>query len=170
MTRIVPAPERTPMHEQEKRLRLGVALLKSVVSEHTEPWETCRHCLAVERLDTHSGHAEMRAVLAALSAASPKEPEVKRTGVVHELKDWPEYFEPLARGLKTFEIRRNDRQFKVGDEVRLIEKELGSDPTGREARFVISYLTDFQQQSGYVVLGLQSVPGVPPFAPPGKVE
>lgn len=36
---------------------------------------------------------------------------------VHELKSLPEFFEPLATGVKTFEIRRNDRGFKVGDQL-----------------------------------------------------
>ncbi|MEQ8822618.1 MAG: DUF3850 domain-containing protein [Sumerlaeia bacterium] len=27
---------------------------------------------------------------------------------VHELKTWPAYYSPLARGEKTFEVREND--------------------------------------------------------------
>ena len=34
---------------------------------------------------------------------------------VHDLKVWPEFFRPLRSGLKTFEIRRNDRDFMVED-------------------------------------------------------
>ena len=33
----------------------------------------------------------------------------------HELKCLPIYFEPLKNGLKTFEVRKKDRPFKVGD-------------------------------------------------------
>lgn len=34
---------------------------------------------------------------------------------VHDLKCWPVFFAPLARGEKTFELRVNDRDYKVGD-------------------------------------------------------
>lgn len=39
----------------------------------------------------------------------------------HELKTWPEYFEALRVGDKNFELRKNDRGFKVGDTVTLRE-------------------------------------------------
>lgn len=41
--------------------------------------------------------------------------------LVHELKVWPEFFDPLDRNEKTFEARRNDRGFKVGDILHLRE-------------------------------------------------
>jgi len=34
-------------------------------------------------------------------------------GQTHELKVWPEYYEALANGTKTFEYRKNDRGFEV---------------------------------------------------------
>lgn len=34
--------------------------------------------------------------------------------VVHSLKCWPDFFEPLLSGEKNFEIRRDDRGFDVG--------------------------------------------------------
>ena len=40
---------------------------------------------------------------------------------VHELKTWPEYFSSIISGEKTFELRRNDRAFGVGDHLRLLE-------------------------------------------------
>ena len=33
----------------------------------------------------------------------------------HELKTWPQYFAAVRSGKKRFEIRRNDREFAVGD-------------------------------------------------------
>ena len=75
----------------------------------------------------------------------------------HELKTLPEYFQAVQDGRKTFEIRRNDRGFRAGDTVLLREHVRTPDAagyTGRECRFEIGYVTDFGQQSGYVVFSL----------------
>jgi hypothetical protein len=39
----------------------------------------------------------------------------------HELKTINPYFTEVLEGLKNFEVRFNDRDFNVGDEVRLQE-------------------------------------------------
>lgn len=41
--------------------------------------------------------------------------------MIHELKTWPIYFQAIIREGKNFELRKNDRDFKVGDHVRLME-------------------------------------------------
>jgi len=41
----------------------------------------------------------------------------------HELKSWPEYFEPILNGAKTFELRKNDRDYQVFDLLHLREYE-----------------------------------------------
>ena len=41
--------------------------------------------------------------------------------MIHELKILPEYFEPVNKGEKTFEIIVNDRNFKKGDYLALNE-------------------------------------------------
>ena len=40
---------------------------------------------------------------------------------VHELKTWPQFFNEIAIGRKTIEVRHNDRGFQVGDTLVLLE-------------------------------------------------
>ena len=40
---------------------------------------------------------------------------------IHELKTWPEFFEPLRTGDKRCEVRKDDRGFSVGDKLNLRE-------------------------------------------------
>ncbi len=40
---------------------------------------------------------------------------------IHELKCWPQYWNEIAVGRKTVEVRHNDRGFKVGDTLVLRE-------------------------------------------------
>lgn len=55
--------------------------------------------------------------------------ETEQVPTTHDLKTWPEYFEPLQQGLKTFEFRKDDRPYAVGDVLILREwyKELYED-------------------------------------------
>lgn len=41
--------------------------------------------------------------------------------IEHELKTWTEYFRAVKSGEKNFELRRNDRDFQVGDMLMLCE-------------------------------------------------
>lgn len=41
--------------------------------------------------------------------------------MIHKLKTWPEPFKAVANGQKTHEIRVDDRGFKVGDTLELLE-------------------------------------------------
>ena len=41
--------------------------------------------------------------------------------VVHALKVWPEYYTQLALGVKGSEVRRKDREYRVGDLLSLRE-------------------------------------------------
>lgn len=77
--------------------------------------------------------------------------------MTHELKVYPKYFKAIWCGDKTFEIRLNDRSFEERDEICLQENENGSHDgyTGREINGVITYLTDYEQQKGYVVFSFR---------------
>lgn len=39
----------------------------------------------------------------------------------HELKIWPQFYQAVVDGKKTFEVRENDRGFQAGDTVSLME-------------------------------------------------
>ena len=76
--------------------------------------------------------------------------------MTHDLKILPEYFEQVITGNKSFEIRRNDRDFHIGDKLCLKEWENGSRGyTGRMTIRKISYITDYAQKENYVVLGMR---------------
>lgn len=78
---------------------------------------------------------------------------------VHPLKTWPEYFEVVGK-TKTFEVRINDRNFKVGDVLWLQEyKPETKEYTGRDKKFTITYVLEggqFGIEKGYCVMGLDS--------------
>lgn len=76
--------------------------------------------------------------------------------MTHELKTVQPYFDAVADGSKTFEIRKNDRGFKVGDRLRLREyNPAGDSYSGTSVYADITYITDYAQQPGYVVMGIR---------------
>lgn len=54
----------------------------------------------------------------------------------HELKIYPKYFEAILDGKKTFEIRKDDRDFQVGDSIVLKEWD-NIKYSGREIQAII---------------------------------
>lgn len=86
--------------------------------------------------------------------------------VIHELKCWPEFFEPLSKGAKTGEIRFNDRNFQVGDVIDFREwsPTLNAEGyTGRKCRRLVSHvlrhdqLADGSLSPDFVLLSLWTV-------------
>lgn len=66
--------------------------------------------------------------------------------MVHELKTLSPYYENVVSGRKTFEVRLNDRGFKVGDKLLLKEYEPVSNTySGRESLFEIAYIVDLKR-------------------------
>lgn len=59
---------------------------------------------------------------------------------IHQLKTWPEFFQAIVDGSKTFELRLDDRDFEVGELLCLQEfSPLTSKYTGREVLVEITY-------------------------------
>ena len=78
--------------------------------------------------------------------------------VIHKLKIDPKYFEDVRLGTKPFEIRENDRNFHVGDKLLLCEYDRDKkEYTGNQLTATITYITDFAQMGGHVVLGLNDI-------------
>lgn len=92
----------------------------------------------------------------------------------HELKIFPRYFKAVQDGSKTFELRKNDRDFKVGDilvlkefKSRLLDNTGPTEVvieeggyTGREISKRISYILEggqFGLRKGYSILALGEV-------------
>jgi len=78
----------------------------------------------------------------------------------HDLKVWPPFFNSLECGIKTFEARKDDRCFEVGDTLRLREFDPGTGTySGRELLRRISYKLngggDFGVAKGFCILAIQ---------------
>ena len=79
---------------------------------------------------------------------------------VHYLKVECEFYTPLSRRLKTFEVRKNDRNFQVNDILILREWSAATeDYTGLYLCAQISYILDDPRycKEGYVILGLKFI-------------
>jgi ribosomal protein S17 len=62
---------------------------------------------------------------------------------IHTLKTWPEYYKAVVEGRKKFEIRKNDRDFQVGDCLVLQEFDPGLDRYTSEMRaFKVTYILE----------------------------
>jgi hypothetical protein len=66
-----------------------------------------------------------------------------RPRMEHKVKSWPSFFEATLAGPKTHEVRRmSDRDYQVGDTLRLMEFDPEKQQyTGRELRVRITYIT-----------------------------
>lgn len=76
----------------------------------------------------------------------------------HKIKILPKYYEEVKAGIKTFELRKNDRNYMRDDTICLMEWD-GEHYTGREIRATITYvLVDCEQyglMDGYCILGIK---------------
>jgi len=74
----------------------------------------------------------------------------------HKLKTLPEHFNDVLAGFKKAELRKNDRNFKVGDDLILLEFE-NKKFTGRNVKKVISHILyggKYGLDKDYVILSM----------------
>lgn len=79
----------------------------------------------------------------------------------HRLKCWPEYFMAVASGKKRFELRRDDRDFQVGDTLFLEEWSPANGYTGCVEVLTVTYIMRHDPQApvwlgpGLVLMSLE---------------
>lgn len=79
--------------------------------------------------------------------------------MIHKLKTVNPFFNDVALGIKTFEVRKNDRNFQVGDILWLKEYIPESESfTGKGVMVTISYVLDDENycKKGFVILGFKN--------------
>ena len=75
--------------------------------------------------------------------------------MIHSVKCLTDYFNDVLSGRKGFEVRKNDRDYRVGDFLALNEFD-GSSYTGRCAMVYVDYLlaNEFCKE-GFVIMGIK---------------
>jgi len=74
----------------------------------------------------------------------------------YDLKTWPEFFKPILEGVKNFELRKDDRGYKVGDILNLKEWTKSEEYTGRIIIAEVTYiLSGLGLKPGWVILSFR---------------
>lgn len=78
---------------------------------------------------------------------------------IHEIKIWPEYYERVINKQKTFEVRKNDRDYQVGDilKMRLYYPQT-KETVGSYILSQITYLLNggqFGIKKGYCIMSIE---------------
>ena len=76
--------------------------------------------------------------------------------MIHALKIQSEYFEAVKSGKKLFEVRVNDRNYKVNDFLGLNEIDKDDEYTGRSCLVYVDYVLDLGRDN-LVVLTIKPV-------------
>jgi hypothetical protein len=81
--------------------------------------------------------------------------------MIHEIKIQEEYFDKVLKGIKSFEVRKNDRDYLAGQEVVLREYNVKTKLyTGRILHREITYVYRNEiggLENGYCVFGLKKI-------------
>lgn len=79
---------------------------------------------------------------------------------IHELKILPKYYDAVCCGDKRFEIRKNDRNYRCGDILRLKEWN-GKEYTGEEidvlVRYVYHGIGEYGLARGYCIMSIDTL-------------
>lgn len=78
----------------------------------------------------------------------------------HELKILPKYYVDCENETKTFELRKNDRNYKLND-VLILKEWNGEKYTGRSSSFSITYIlkdvVEYGLKKGFLIIGIKKI-------------
>lgn len=82
---------------------------------------------------------------------------ITREPITHDIKIYPEFFSAVCTGVKRAELRKNDRDYRVGDTLHLMETPRGScHQTGEFINVKITHIADVGEwMPGYVLLSVE---------------
>lgn len=80
--------------------------------------------------------------------------------MTHALKTWKEFYQAVESGIKPFEIRKDDRPFKVGDTLLLqewdvVKEEYTGKETERRITFILRGAEMFGLKDGFIIMGME---------------
>lgn len=78
--------------------------------------------------------------------------------MIHAVKEWPVHFNDVISGKKTFEVRKNDRDYAVGDLIALNEYDTEKERyTGNSCLCYIDYILNDNAycKEGYVIISIK---------------
>lgn len=77
----------------------------------------------------------------------------------HSLKTWPSHFQDILDRKKTFEVRKNDRYFKIRDTLLLEECDPILDSyTGKWIEVLVLYICNLPDLKGYIGMSIVLLP------------
>lgn len=78
--------------------------------------------------------------------------------MIHELKILPKYFQAVWNGIKTFELRKADRDYRRGD-ILILQEWDGEKYTGSAICVKVTYILqnaeNYGLKDGYVIMGIR---------------
>ncbi|WP_051540277.1 DUF3850 domain-containing protein [Clostridium ihumii] len=83
---------------------------------------------------------------------------MERYKIDHELKIEPKYYNDVISGRKRFEVRKDDRNFKIGDVIKLEEFDEILLYTGRSSLYEVIFKFDggkYGVEKGYCILSIK---------------
>lgn len=77
----------------------------------------------------------------------------------HKLKTIQPYYDLVELGVKNFEVRKNDRPFRVGDIMVLEEYSHSAGYSGRSINTIITYVLDDEEfcKPDFVIIGFNKL-------------